>query len=188
MPRKCYPEKTYKKEVVTDEVVEVQGKKQRRRYKLKANGNKATGRPAYTLKNLPDNWQELLMSYYEKGASDAVIYGKVLKMDYHAFWGLGEREEEVAQIVKRGNAIAQGVLEWKGIEMIDKSPNSSNTLSYMFTMKNRFPNQWNIEGVQRNLNLNASAEVKPFELPSGEASKEDRSKNLLEFYQKENDK
>ena len=172
------------------EVVEIVGEKENKTYKIKDNGKFAVGRPSITLEDLPKNWDKKMLKAFSQGWSKCEICAKILDIDYNTFEKLAEREEEFFEVCQKGMTLAQAFYEQVGRESLNKSTQKFNTLSYIFQMRNRFSRDWNIEGNQRNLNINTtSREVKPFELPTPENNKiEQRKTNLLEFYQKENDK
>lgn len=94
-----------------------------------------TGRPQKTLKDLPRNWEKLVLSHMAEGASKKEIIAE-LGIGSQLFYDLAEREEEFSNTIKKGTELSEAWWEKQGrTNLHNKSFNS--TLWYM-NMKNRF--------------------------------------------------
>ena len=92
------------------------------------------GRPKKTLKDLPKNWKELILSIKKDGGSDVEV--RVALDISEELWRRFEREiEEFSRTVKRGRDLCESWWLERGRQLENRSFNA--VLWYMY-MKNRF--------------------------------------------------
>lgn len=92
------------------------------------------GRPKKTLKDLPKNWKELILSIKKDGGSDVEV--RVALDISEELWRRFEREiEEFSRTVKRGRDLCESWWLERGRQLENRSFNA--VLWYM-NMKNRF--------------------------------------------------
>lgn len=93
------------------------------------------GRPKKTLKDLPEDWKELIVTHMSQGASLAEIHG-LLDMDNETRLRMERDIPEFSAAIKKGIRLSEMWWQTKGrVNLENKDFNS--TLWYM-NMKNRF--------------------------------------------------
>lgn len=93
------------------------------------------GRPRTTLNDLPDNWEEIITTLSQEGASNVEIMC-MLGIQRSAFKTLKKDFPEFCAAVKRGKLLCEAWWERRGRDMAMGA--DGNPTVWIFNMKNRF--------------------------------------------------
>ena len=96
---------------------------------------KGKGRPLFTVKDLPENWEEIILKLSKEGAS-IVELAVELDICRNTFYALSERDEYFMNTVKKCKELCEAWWKRKGRTELDNK-DFSYTGWYM-NMKNRF--------------------------------------------------
>ena len=94
------------------------------------------GRPKKQISDLPDGWQESILSLYKQGGCDIEARAELDGMHEGLFYRLLKDEEEFSQTIKKGRLLAEAW--WRRISRIYLKAGEINTGLYALNMRNRF--------------------------------------------------
>lgn len=107
---------------------------------LKLSEVKKKGRPISTISDLPDEWEEAILSLYRQGGSDVEV--KALIYDWRGsfsndLWDRWMKEEPIfSETIKKGKLLAEAW--WHKNGRINLKDREFNYTGWYMQMKNRF--------------------------------------------------
>jgi len=105
-----------------------------------------TGRPKRSIKDLPNNWEKLLISQATNGASESELRVVLGCISDDLWYRLIADNKDFSRAVSQSKLLSQSWWERKGRENIDN--NKFNTRLWNINMMNRF--KWNLNNTNDN--------------------------------------